>query len=134
MKNWKRNLQKQECFGSLKSHVQIIEEKKKKKDTLLSLNDACCKHLRQKRGVNQNYAIIPGRAMIIHTWVNRRISEKNWLKILGWASIQRLPPSSPNQIHGPVCAPLCYRIQCKSSVIQTLSIIFKKFLCFLWVN
>ena len=105
--------------------------KKKKKDTLLSLNDACCKHLRQKRGVNQNYAIIPGRAMIIHTWVNRRISEKNWLKILGWASIQRLPPSSPNQIHGPVCAPLCYRIQCKSSVIQTLSIIFKKFLCFL---
>ena len=36
----------------------------------LSLNNACYKHLRQKRGMNQNYAITPGRAMIIHTWVN----------------------------------------------------------------
>lgn len=101
---------------------------KKEKKNPLKLNSICLLWaFKQKRRVNQISAVTSGSAMIIHTQVNpyKESQGKMWFKVLGLLfRDSEFPPSPPNKVHEPMCAPLSHhKNQCKSSVTQTLNLI-----------
>lgn len=134
-------LSKQRVYTSWKTKVKYPETKifwilknscanylKRKKKNPLKLNSICLLWaFKQKRRVNQISAVTSGSAMIIHTQVNpyKESQGKMWFKVLGLLfRDSEFPPSTPNKVHEPMCAPLSHhKNQCKSSVTQTLNLI-----------